>query len=246
MGLGGDQLVDDGHDVAVGVLDHVIAHVAVGLGEPSQVRGDKLLEVARAHEGTDVKAVVGAEGEAVQPAAVPLAMLAPVFGVAHGVLHHRLRLALEVIRVVGQALGKGHHLRTAGDAEGGVAVAHDKVAVAGALADQVDQVQRLFDGVGVGVNKDGAVAVAFGRGDVDIGHLAAVQGALLLLHLPPLRVVAMGRVDLAKRLHGEEEDQFEVRHQPGQWAAFQCGNKAFARLHIGPDCPYSGVLIIVL
>ena len=30
LGKGGDQLVEDGHEVAVAVLDHVLVHVALG------------------------------------------------------------------------------------------------------------------------------------------------------------------------------------------------------------------------
>ena len=54
------------------------------------------------------------------------------------------------------------HLVAVGYRVGGVAVLHQEVAIAAALADQVDQPQRLIHPPRVGMDKDGVVLVAFG------------------------------------------------------------------------------------
>ena len=110
-------------------------------------------------------------------------------------------------------------------------MAHDEVAVTRLVADEVDHPDGLLDRVRVRVDEDGAVAEAFGRGNVDVGHLQAVKLALLLLHLSPLAVEPVRRMDLSEGFHGQEEDQLEMGHQPGQRAALEGGDKAFTRLH---------------
>ena len=60
MGLGLHKLIEDRHNIAVGVLDDVVAHCAVARGDLCEIRGDKLAELSGAHEGVGVEAVVGA------------------------------------------------------------------------------------------------------------------------------------------------------------------------------------------
>jgi len=62
------QLVEDRHEVAVGVLDHVVAQIAVAAGELGQAGRDEFGKPRRAHERPGVETVVGAEREAVEPA----------------------------------------------------------------------------------------------------------------------------------------------------------------------------------
>jgi hypothetical protein len=89
-------------------------------------------------------------------------------------------------------------------------VTHDEVAVAGLFTNDIDQPNCLVHVVRVGVNEDRAVVEAFGSGDEDVGHVVAVQFAFLLLHLPPLAVIAMRRMHLAEGFHREEKDQLEM------------------------------------
>ena len=81
------------------------------------------------------------------------------------------------------------------------------------------------------MEKNRTVLVPFGRGDVEVRHIPAVQRAFFFLHLQPLLIVAMARMDLAKRFHCQEKNELEMRHATGQGPAFQRGNKAFARSH---------------
>ena len=122
------------------------------------------------------------------------------------------------------------------DAEGGVAVEHEEVAVAGLLADQVDQAHGLLDVAGIRVEEDGVVLVALGRGDEEIGHVVAVQLALLLLHLVPLPIVAVGGMHLAEGLHRQEEDQLEVGHALARRrrAALQRGDETISGVALIP------------
>jgi Acetyltransferase (GNAT) domain len=110
-------------------------------------------------------------------------------------------------------------------------VRHEEVPVAGTLADQVHHPLQLVVRGGVGVDEDGAVLEALGRCDVEVGHVPPVQLALPLLHLEPLLVVSVDRVDFPEGLHRQEEDELEVRHPPGGRPQFQCGDHAFARRH---------------
>ena len=61
------------------------------------------------------------------------------------------------------------------------------------------------------MHEDGAVVEALRRGDVEVGHIAAVQLALILLHLFPLVVGTVGGMDPSKGFHGEKKDQLEMR-----------------------------------
>jgi hypothetical protein len=54
------------------------------------------------------------------------------------------------------------------------------------------------------------VLVALGGHNKEFRHLAPVQLALLLFHLRPLGITALGRVHLSEGLHGQKEDQFEM------------------------------------
>ncbi|MEZ4719292.1 MAG: hypothetical protein R2851_24865 [Caldilineaceae bacterium] len=108
---------------------------------------------------------------------------------------------------------------------------HEEVGVAAALPDQVGDPHGLFHRVRIGVHEDGAVVEALGRVHEDVGHVPAMQFAFILLHLQPLVIAAVLGMHLAKRLHGEVEDQFEVGHAPGDRATFQRGDESFARGH---------------
>ena len=83
------------------------------------------------------------------------------------------------------------------------------------------------------MQEDRIVLVALGGGDEHLGHLVTMQMALLLLHLAPLPVGAMGGVHLAERLHRQIEDQLEVGHPAWQWAPFQCADETLSRQHLG-------------
>ena len=56
--------------------------------------------------------------------------------------------------------------------------------------------------------------------------------ALLFLHLAPLGIIAMARMHLSKRLHREEEDQFEMRDAPDDRFPVQRGHESFPRCHV--------------
>ena len=56
---------------------------------------------------------------------------------------------------------------------------HQEIAVARFFADQVDQAQRFLIAAGIGVKEDRAVLEPLGGGDVQIGHVAPVQFALV-------------------------------------------------------------------
>ena len=99
-------------------------------------------------------------------------------------------------------------------------VVHQEVAVARALAEGVDEAIGDLLAARILVDEDGAVLVALGRREVERGHVRDMQVALLRLHLVPLVVASVVGVDLAEGLHGEEEDQFEMRNTPGERLAF--------------------------
>ena len=52
--------------------------------------------------------------------------------------------------------------------------------------------------------------------DKKLRHLTSVQLALRFGHLKPLAVFAVARMHLPERLHGQEEDEFKMRHAPGR------------------------------
>ena len=58
--------------------------------------------------------------------------------------------------------------------------------------------------------EDRAVLKAFGEGDVQISHIVPMQLTHFLLHLKPLAIITMQRVDPTKRFHREIENQLEV------------------------------------
>ena len=62
------NLVEDGADVAVGVLDGVKAQLPVGIDGKAQVGSDELGEEILREEGVNVEAVIRAEGRAIQQA----------------------------------------------------------------------------------------------------------------------------------------------------------------------------------
>src|ERR1035437_7925426 len=80
VGVTLNELLDDGHDVAVGVLDDVEAQVSVACDELVKIRGDELGELSGPEKGAGVEAVVGAEGETVE-----VAVLAVLKGLVEGV-----------------------------------------------------------------------------------------------------------------------------------------------------------------
>jgi hypothetical protein len=57
----------------------------------------------------------------------------------------------------------------------------------------------------------------------------AVKLAFFFLHLQPLTVIAMQRVDTAKGLHGEVENQLEMWDTTGGRPSFEGGNETFTR-----------------
>ena len=107
-------------------------------------------------------------------------------------------------------------------------MAQDEIAVAGLLADQVDQAQGLLDRVRVGVDKNRVVLVALGGHNKDVRHLTPVQLAFLLFHLRPLRIIALGRVHLSEGLHGQKEDQLEMGHPALDRPAVKGGRETLA------------------
>src|ERR1035437_8877524 len=134
VGVTLNELIDDGHDVAVSVLDDVEAMVAVTFDELVKVRGNELGELGGAEERSGVEAVVGAEGEAVEAAVV-----AVLEGLVEGVADSLGGFRVNFFGLVGEAKGEVVHAGAAGDAEGRVAVAHDEVAISGYFADEVDK-----------------------------------------------------------------------------------------------------------
>jgi len=55
-----DKLIDDGHDVTIGVFDRVEPHLPVACNELIEVRRDELTELSRRQEWTGVQAIIGA------------------------------------------------------------------------------------------------------------------------------------------------------------------------------------------
>jgi len=58
-------------------------------------------------------------------------------------------------------------------------------------------------------------------GDVQVGDVPPVQVLLAGAHLPPLAERPVLGVKAGQGLHGEIEDQFEMRHAPGRLAALE-------------------------
>ncbi len=168
----------------------------------------KLLELVGAEEGVDVEAVVGAEAEAVQQVA-PVVQLA---GQLQGALQPAGGHVLELFRLLVHHGGELHHVVAVGDGPGGVTVHHQVVLIAALFADLLQEALGVLRVPGVGVDEDGAVAVALGGLDVDVGHVGDLQFALVFAHLVPLGVDPVVGVHLAEGLHGEEEHQLEGGH----------------------------------
>ncbi len=76
---------------------------------------------------------------------------------------------------------------------------------------------------------DSAVLEELSGRNEQVGHVAPVKFAFLFLHLQPLAVVTVRRVQFAECLHRQKEHQLEMRHAPGQRSPFQRGEETLAR-----------------
>jgi len=155
------QFIEDGHDVAIRVLDHVKAHLALRLYQLLEEGTHDAPEHCRAQERARVQTIVGAKRKAIQPA------MCCQFG---ALFQHSIDAPLPLIQgpldVVIEPGAPFQHLLAVGNRVGGIAVHHDKVAIPAESANIVDQAERLIQGVGVRVDKDRVVFVTFGRLDV--------------------------------------------------------------------------------
>ena len=232
-GLRLDELVEDRHDVAVGVLDDVEAHVAVALDQPRQVRRDELAELPRAQERPGVEAVVASTGRS-RPGrrASSAAPRAPGRGPP-------CRAASAFSASGSSASRAAKSLMFCPSGMLNVASPWSMRKYLSPLFSRTRSTSRmhLLAARRVRMQEDGAVLEALGRGDVEVGHVAAVELALLLLHLVPLAIGAVARMDLAEGLHRQEEDQLEMGHAPGHRPAVQRGDESFARRHIFSPIP---------
>ena len=113
---------------------------------------------------------------------------------------------------------------------------HQIVLVSAFFADQLQQPLRAFQIARVGVHEDGAVAVALGGVDVELRHFVHVQVALGRAHLLPLLVQALGGMNFAKGLHGQEKDQLKRGHLSADGLALQGLDKALSGSH--GDSPF--------
>ena len=112
---------------------------------------------------------------------------------------------------------------------------HQEELVARLLPHDIHEPQHLLLASGIRVQEDGAVIIPPGGVDVQRGHVSSMQLTLPLLHLIPLVVSPVGRMNLAKGLHREEEDQLEVRHTALRRPAFQRCNEPFSWSHTPAD-----------
>ena len=108
---------------------------------------------------------------------------------------------MELLGLVVHLYGEVHHVFAVGNAEGRVAVHHEKIPVAGLVADGFQQCADGFGIAGIGVDKDRVVVVSLGGHDKAVGDVVQMQSPLGSGHLIPLAVMAMLGVDLAKGLH---------------------------------------------
>lgn len=134
VGVGVDELVKDGHDVAVGVFDDVEAEFAFCGDEGFEVGGNEFGEHVGIEEGAVVEAVVVAQGEPVEPAVLGEA-LCP----GNHAVDAALGLNLGFVHVFVEPYGLLHHIGAVGDGEGGVAVEHEEEFAAGFFADEIDE-----------------------------------------------------------------------------------------------------------
>ena len=119
-------------------------------------------------------------------------------------------LPLESLWVVDHSIGKFGHMGAVRDGKGGVAMNHGQVILARELADELALAHDLLRPVHRRrINKDGVVPVGSGRLDIEVGHIPAVEIALGFTHLIPLGIVPLGRMNAAKFLHSQEEDEFK-------------------------------------
>ena len=102
-------------------------------------------------------------------------MLAVALGARQSIIDHLLRLGLHLLRLIHQPIGEIGHVIAIRDAEGGIAMPHDEVAVAGLLPDQIDQAHGFLDIARVRVDEDSVVLETVGRGDENIGHVVAMS-----------------------------------------------------------------------
>ena len=161
-------------------------------------------------------------------------------GSLKGLIDHRLRICLHLVRLICQPVDKLSHGVAIWDAVSCVAVDHEEVPAADPVPNETYRSQRLFQSVGIRVQEDRAMLETFGSLNVGIGHILPMQLSLLLLHLVPLNVIAMAGVDLAKGFHSEEEDQLKVGHTPHQGLTLQGGNETLSWGHVafGGSCHF--------
>jgi len=152
-----------------------------------------------------------------------------VIGIAQLAGNDCFHLIFESMWVLFESPAERHHRISIRDAVGDIAVLHDEVPVIGSLADEFDQPGALFERIGIGMHKNGAVLVALGGGNVQFSHVTTMELSFPLIHLQPLVVIAMQRVDLAECFHRQIEDQFEMGDATGERPPFQAGNKKLTR-----------------
>jgi len=138
MGPGGDQFVQDGHDVAIRVLDDVKAQLTLTLNQLAQIGADHLAEQAWAEEWTGVQAIVRAQGQAVKPAVLPERIALGQHGV-----HPALCLVQRLLAMVVHPCAPLQHLFAIGDRVCRISVHHDKVAIARKIPNAINQAECL-------------------------------------------------------------------------------------------------------
>ena len=184
MRVGCYQLVEDGHNVSVGVLDGIKAQRTIALDQAGEIRGDEFTEHGWTQEWPLVEAIVRAQGEAIQSAQ---AFLTCSF--LQGLIDPFIRFGFQLFRLISQAERKFHHRIPIGNSEGNIAVFHQEVTVAGLFPDDLDQAGTLIEISRVGMDKDCTVLITLGSGNQYACHILAVKLTFLLLHLKPLAVL---------------------------------------------------------
>jgi hypothetical protein len=80
---------------------------------------------------------------------------------------------------------------------------------------------------------------SLGGPDVGLCHVDTMEKTLALRHLKPLTVVPVRGVNTTKRLHGQEEDELEVRHTASDRALLQGSDETLSGFHDPtPICSY--------
>jgi hypothetical protein len=206
------------------MLDCVKAQLTVALDQTGQIRSDELTKRSRAHKRTLVETVICTQSETVKPTEAFLPR-----GFLQGFIDSLVCFRFQFFWLIVHAERKFHHRISIWDTKGHIAVLYQKVTVTGLFADDLNEPCALVEIARVGMDKDGAVLVAFRGGNEQISHVVSVKMAFFFLHLQPLTVIAMQRVDPAKGLHGEVENQLEVRDATGERPSFEGGNETFTR-----------------